>query len=89
MDLAKAIGPKCKTKVVGIRPGEKLHEVMVPRDDAVNTLEYENFYLIKPAFQFFERRFFEDGCKKVADNFEYNSGTNTWWLTIDEMKALI
>jgi UDP-N-acetylglucosamine 4,6-dehydratase len=89
MDLAKAIGPKCKTEIVGIRPGEKLHEVMVPRDDALNTLEYENFYLIKPAFQFFERRFCEDGCKKVGDNFEYNSGTNNWWLTIDEMKAMI
>jgi UDP-N-acetylglucosamine 4,6-dehydratase len=89
MDLAKAIGPKCKTKVVGIRPGEKLHEVMVPRDDAINTLEYQTFYLIKPAFQFFERRFCEDGCKKVAGDFEYNSGTNTWWLTIDEMKAMI
>jgi len=89
MDLAKAIGPKCKTEIVGIRPGEKLHEVMVPRDDALNTLEYENFYLIKPAFQFFERRFCEDGCKKVGDDFEYNSGTNTWWLTIDEMKAMI
>jgi UDP-N-acetylglucosamine 4,6-dehydratase len=89
MDLAKAIGPKCKTKVVGIRPGEKLHEVMVPRDDAINTLEYQTFYLIKPAFQFFERRFCEDACKKVTDDFEYNSGTNTWWLTIDEMKALL
>jgi UDP-N-acetylglucosamine 4,6-dehydratase len=89
MDLAKAIDPKCKTKIVGIRPGEKLHEVMVPRDDAINTLEYQTFYLIKPAFQFFERRFCEDGCKKVADDFEYNSGTNTWWLTIDEMKALL
>lgn len=88
MDLAKAMGPKCKTKVVGIRPGEKLHEVMVPRDEAINTLEFENFYLIKPAFQFFRRRFCEDGCKQVAGDFEYNSGTNTWWLTIDEMKAM-
>jgi UDP-N-acetylglucosamine 4,6-dehydratase len=88
MDLAKAIGPDCTTKVVGLRPGEKLHEVMVPRDDAINTLEYETFYLIKPAFQFFERRFYEDGCKKVPDSFEYNSGTNTRWLTIDEMKSM-
>ena len=88
MDLAKAIGPNCRTKVVGLRPGEKLHEVMVPRDDAINTLEYETFYLIKPAFQFFKRRFYEDGCKKVPDSFEYNSGTNTHWLTVDEMKAM-
>ena len=89
MNLAKAIGPTCKTKVVGIRPGEKLHEVMVPRDEAINTFEYKDFYLIKPAFRFFERRFCDDGCKKVADDFEYNSGTNTWWLTIEEMKAML
>ena len=89
MDLAKAIGPKCKTKVVGTRPGEKLHEVMIPRDESINTLEYKDFYLIKPAFRFFERRFCENGCKKVSDDFEYNSGTNTWWLSIEEMKAMI
>lgn len=88
MDMAKAIGPNCSTKVVGLRPGEKLHEVMVPRDEAINTLEYETFYLIKPAFQFFERRFCPDGCKKVPDSFEYNSGTNTHWLTVDEMKSM-
>jgi UDP-N-acetylglucosamine 4,6-dehydratase/5-epimerase len=89
MDLVKAIGQNCKTEIVGIRPGEKLHEVMVPRDDAPNTLEYETFYLIKPAFQFFKRRFCENGCKKVADDFEYNSGTNSWWLRVDEMKTMV
>jgi UDP-N-acetylglucosamine 4,6-dehydratase len=88
MNLAKAIGQNCKTEIVGIRPGEKLHEIMVPRDDALNTVEYETFYLIKPAFQFFKRRFCEDGCKKVPDDFEYNSGTNTHWLTVDEMKTM-
>jgi len=89
MDLARAIGQNCKTEIVGIRPGEKLHEVMVPRDDAPSTVEYETFYLIKPGFQFFERRFCENGCKKVPENFEYSSGTNTRWLTVDEMKAMI
>ncbi|CAB1061333.1 UDP-N-acetylglucosamine 4,6-dehydratase (inverting) (EC [Olavius sp. associated proteobacterium Delta 1] len=89
MDLVKIIGPKCKTEIVGIRPGEKLHEVMIPRDEAQNTLEYENFYLIKPAFKFFKRRFCEDGGKKVAEDFEYNSGTNTWWLTVDDMKTMV
>ena len=88
MELAKAIGPNCSTKVVGLRPGEKLHEIMVPRDDAVNTLEYENYYLIKPAFQFFQRRFCEDRFKKVPEEFEYSSGTNTHWLTVDEMKSM-
>jgi UDP-N-acetylglucosamine 4,6-dehydratase len=89
MDLAKAIGQNCKTEIVGIRPGEKLHEIMVPRDDALNTVEYKTFYLIKPAFQFFERRFCDNGCKKVPDNFEYSSGTNIRWLTVDEMKTMI
>ena len=89
MDLAKAIGQNCKTEIVGIRPGEKLHEIMVPRDDALNTVEYKTFYLIKPAFQFFERRFCDNGCKKVSDNFEYSSGTNIRWLTVDEMKTMI
>ena len=89
IDLAKAVAPNCKTKTVGIRPGEKLHEVMVPRDEAVNTLEFDDFYLIKPSFKYFESLFCEDGCKKVNDGFEYNSGDNTWWLTPEEMKEMI
>lgn len=89
MDLVKIISPKCKTEIVGIRPGEKLHEVMIPRDEAQNTLEYEDFYLIKPAFKFFNRRFRENGGQQVAENFEYNSGTNTWWLTVKEMKTMV
>ncbi|MGD8332136.1 MAG: UDP-N-acetylglucosamine 4,6-dehydratase (inverting) [Desulfobacterales bacterium] len=89
MDLAKAIAPKCKTKILGIRPGEKLHEVMVPKDEAVNAVEYKDYYLIKPAFKFFERVFCDDGCKKVADDFEYSSANNSWWLTIEEMKTMV
>ena len=89
MNLAKAIAPDCETKIVGIRPGEKLHEVMIPRDEAVNTLEFDDYYLIKPAFKYFERLFCEDGCQRAPDDFEYNSGDNTWWLTPEEMKAMI
>ena len=89
MDLAKAVCPGCDTDIIGIRPGEKLHEIMVPRDDARNTVEYEDYYLIKPAFQFFTRRFRENGCKPVPEDFEYNSGTNSQWLTVDELKTLI
>jgi len=88
-DLAKAICPGCKTQIVGIRPGEKLHEVMVTRDDAPNTLEFDDYYVIKSPFRNFERRF---DCKDgscVADGFEYNSKTNSWFLSIDEMKQLI
>lgn len=89
MDLAKAIAPECKTDIVGIRPGEKLHEIMVPRDDARNTVEFENHYLIKPSFYFFQRRFCEDGCKPVPEDFEYNSETNAWWLTQEELRKMV
>lgn len=87
MDLAKAICPECKTEIVGIRPGEKLHEVMVPKDDAYNTVEFEDYYVIKSSFRNFERRF--NGGKAVIEDFEYNSGTNQWLLTIEEMRNMI
>lgn len=89
MDLAKAICPDCKTEIVGIRAGEKLHEVLISNDDARNTLESDDYYLIKPAFQFFQRRFCEDGCKTVAEEFEYNSQNNSWWLSTDEIRKMI
>jgi len=89
MDLAKAIDPECKTKVIGIRPGEKLHEVMIPRDEARMTLEFDTYYVIQPNFRYFERRFKKDGPKSVSDDFEYNSGTNSWWLTVEELRKMI
>ncbi len=90
MDLAKAIAPECKTEIVGIRPGEKLHEVMISSDDARNTVEFENHYIIKPDFEFFGPRFnHHTSSKPVPENFEYNSGTNPWWLTIDELSRMI
>jgi UDP-N-acetylglucosamine 4,6-dehydratase len=89
MDLAEAIAPGCKTKVIGIRPGEKLHEVMIPKDEARRTIEFKNYYIMQPDFRFFERRFKNVGGKPVADDFEYNSGTNTWWLTVEELRKMI
>lgn len=89
MDLAKAVCPECKTKVVGIRAGEKLHEVMVPRDDARNTVEYQDHFIIKPPFRYFDRRFNGDSCKPVPEDFEYSSGTNRQWLTIEQLQEMI
>ncbi len=86
-DLAKAIRPECKTEIVGIRPGEKLHEVMVPKDAAYNIVEFEDYYVIKSSFRTFERRF--NGGTSVPEDFEYNSGTNPWFLAIDEMRRMI
>jgi UDP-N-acetylglucosamine 4,6-dehydratase len=89
MDLAEAIDPECKTEIVGIRPGEKLHEVMVTRDDARRTLEYDDHYVVQPDFEYWGHRRKENGGKKVAEGFEYNSGTNQWFLTIEEMREML
>ena len=89
LDLAQAVAPECKTEVVGIRPGEKIHELMIPRDTARKALEFDSFYVIQPDFMFWSRRSCWDGGKKVPDDFEYDSGTNPWRLTIDEMKQII
>ena len=89
MDLAKAVCPGCKTEIVGIRPGEKLHEVMITRDDARNTVEFNDYYVIKSTFRYFKRRFSEEDCKPVNEDFEYNSETNPWQLSIDELKKMI
>jgi UDP-N-acetylglucosamine 4,6-dehydratase len=90
MDLAEAVGPDCRTEIVGIRPGEKLHELMITQDDARNTVEYKDYYVIKPEFRYFSRRFNDNGDGKPApEDFEYNSGTNTWLLSIDELREML
>ena len=89
MDLAKAICPQCEIDFIGIRPGEKLHEVLSSTDNARHTLEFDTYYMIKPSFRFFQRRFCENNCKPVAEDFEYNSGTNTSWLSVEELRKII
>ena len=89
VDLAKAIAPDAKIEIVGIRPGEKLHEVMVTKDDARDTLEFDDFYLIKPRFRYFARRFCENKCIPVDEEFEYNSGNNTKWVSEKELTEMI
>jgi UDP-N-acetylglucosamine 4,6-dehydratase len=88
MDLAMAIAPQCRIEIVGIRPGEKLHEVIISKDDARRTLEFENHYTIQPDFKFWERRYDNSG-KPVSEEFEYNSATNPWQLSIEDMRKII
>jgi len=88
-DLAKAVGPECKLEVVGVRPGEKMNEVLIPMDEACNTIEFEDYYVIQSPFRGFISRFNSDGGKPVVKDFEYNSATNPCFLSIDEMKRLI
>jgi UDP-N-acetylglucosamine 4,6-dehydratase len=89
MDLAQTIAPECETRIIGIRPGEKIHELMIPRDEARRTLEFENHYVIQPEFKFWPRRSSESRGTQVPDDFEYSSENNPWRLTIEEMRKII
>ena len=86
-DLAQAMLPGCKIDEIGIREGEKLHEVMITKDDSYMTYEYEKHYIIYPHFEWwnFEDLFLPGGIK-VKDGFEYNSGNNTNWLSVKELQ---
>ncbi len=90
-DLARVIGPDCKHEVIGIRPGEKLHEVMIPEDDARTTLEFADHFVIEPTHSFWNRRDFdaEGKGKQCADGFRYSSETNTHWLTDAEISEMV
>lgn len=93
VDLVKSLGKNLKYKIIGIRPGEKLHEVMCPRDDACKTLEFQDHYVIQPAINFgrrigYVKNMLNEVGKAVVDEFEYNSESNPHFLTIDEMRRL-
>lgn len=92
-DLAAAMAPELPTRVIGIRPGEKLHEVMCPSDDSHLTVEFDDHYVIRPTIKFFNgdadylvNKRGERG-KPVDQGFEYNSGTNRHFLTAEEIAA--
>jgi UDP-N-acetylglucosamine 4,6-dehydratase len=92
-DLAEAMAPGMPIKVIGIRPGEKLHEIMVPADDSHLTLEFENHYVIKPAISFSRPVDYSldvTGKKGilVRQGFEYNSGTNLNILTVEQLREM-
>jgi UDP-N-acetylglucosamine 4,6-dehydratase len=93
IDLAKAMAPKIPIKIIGIRPGEKLHEVMCPADDSHLTIEYDDFYVISPSIIFFSREmeFTQNALKEkgvpVDQGAEYSSGTNPNFLSIREIRA--
>lgn len=89
-DLARAVAPECDIKIVGIRSGEKLHEVMVPEDDSHHTLEYDDHFAIMPTFHEWsaEADIAEIGGKLCPDGFRYSSDTNTRWLTMEELRTM-
>lgn len=89
-DLAKAMLPNGGIKEIGIREGEKLHEVMVTKDDSYLTYEYDKHYIIYPHFDWwkFDPQIVGDGMK-VEDGFEYNSGTNKQWMSVEDIKKAL
>ncbi|WP_417793392.1 UDP-N-acetylglucosamine 4,6-dehydratase (inverting) [Terasakiella pusilla] len=90
VDLVKAFGPDISTKITGIRPGEKLHEVMITSDDARVTVEQDDRYIIQPSFAFWTDRVAEHGnCTPLPEGYSYASDTNKEWLTQEEMHRLI
>ena len=88
LDLATAIAPNCRTEVTGIRPGEKLHEVLVSMDEARNALELDDMYVIQPAHPWWKLENWQDG-KSLADGFTYTSDNNPEWLSVDDLRKMV
>jgi len=93
VDLATAICPDCKHEIVGIRPGEKLHELMITKDDARHTLEFKDFYVIRPSIHMWNTReigsYDGEQGRPVAEDFEYTSDANERWLAADDLRSAI
>lgn len=91
MDVAEAVAPNCKVEFVGIRPGEKLHEEMITQTDAINSIEFNDYFVILPSMPLWDVRKFAasfDG-KFCQQGFSYSSGSNTEWLTVPQIRDLI
>lgn len=89
-DLAQVIAPECRLEVIGIRPGEKLHEVMIPVDDARQTLEFETHFVIQPSFPWWDREWHIDrGGAPCSEGFYYGSDNNTQWLSNEALARMI
>jgi UDP-N-acetylglucosamine 4,6-dehydratase len=87
-DMAETIAPGCEVESIGIRAGEKLHEVLVSEDEARNTVELEDMYVIQPAHAWWSQQNWKDG-RPLPDGFRYGSDSNTHWLTSEDLQALI
>ncbi len=95
IDLAKSINPKFKIKIVGIRPGEKIHEIMCPKDESQKVIEFKNYFVIQPSTEFGKIKKInfliskkKEKGKKVKQFFEYDSGSNNHFLGITELKKM-
>ncbi len=88
MDLVEAVAPGCEVEYIGIRPGEKLHEVLISEDEARHTLELDDMFVIQPVHPWWFSGNWSGG-KPLPDGFRYTSDTNTQWLSVDDLRALV
>lgn len=88
IDLVDALSPNIKRKIIGIRPGEKIHEVLITVDEARHTKEFDTYYIVEPEHPFWNELNLKDG-KKLPDGFYYSSDTNKEWLTKDSIKKMV
>jgi len=87
-DLAATVAPGCEVEYVGIRPGEKLHEVLVSRDESRYTLELDDMYVIQPVHPWWMAPVY-DGAKPLPEGFKYASDTNDQWLSVEDLRTMI
>jgi UDP-N-acetylglucosamine 4,6-dehydratase/5-epimerase len=86
-DMAEALAPDCERRIIGIRPGEKLHEVLITEDESRHTLRLEDRYAVLPEYAFWTLREYPD-AERLEHGFRYSSDNNDWWLNVDELKAI-
>jgi len=87
MDLVKAIAPDCKVDYIGVRPGEKLHEVLLSEDESRHALDIGDLYVIQPIYNWWQEEKQYSG-KPLPEGFRYASNTNSQWLSVDELREL-
>ncbi len=88
-DLAEAMLPGCSIRETGIRPGEKLHEIMVTTEDSFTTYEYDRHFIVYPQMTWNNRQQPDLSGRKVEEGFSYSSGTNTEWLSVEDIRELL
>jgi UDP-N-acetylglucosamine 4,6-dehydratase len=88
IDLARAIAPKCSIEMIGMRPGEKLHEILITSEDGRHTVEYDGLYIILPQLSWWQTHNYEN-AKELAQGFYYTSDNNSRWLTANELKEMV
>jgi len=89
IDLAKAIAPKAKVRIIGIRPGEKLHEVLISEDEARTTVELEDMYVVQPAAALWFGHYWSEIGQPLPENYHYASDSNSEWLTLEDIQGMI